>query len=308
MVRRSLYLALLAVLLLAFLAPANVALAQKPEPPNPDLEGFDSPPARDMQNVPDLVQKAVALQESLTPEQHAAGRAVLDSYQPEMQAIAESLFAAGKPAADAEPQPVDADIVARSAAMVSNIEADMATVLDEDQMALFRAVTDPESSPPDSAADDFAPAASPAGTQSYTSYCFYSPYYMTFAKYYAYYGYQYAYYNYYYYGGTYAYYAYLYGYYHYWDSRDSLDYGAPGYFGGYYTGMVSNYSSYSYYYWAYYYADYAEYDGYYAYYYAYLDYYYYGGSYAYYSYYYSYYGYIYADYGHYYAYYCYYYW
>lgn len=310
MLRKSLYLLAAICMLATTMVPANVALAQKPEPPELGLEQPDGLPVIDVQNLPETVQQAAVLQESLTPEQHAAVRAILDKYLPEMQATTDALVAVGKPAADAEPEPVDRDIMARIRAMFKNIDAEMATVLDADQLALYRAVTQPplpgdDAMPkPDNTAmpkrDD-----SPVGPQDYTSNCFYGARYNAYADAYAWLSYLYAYYDYYYYGYSYAYYTYYYAYQTYLYSKYALDYSGPTYFLYYYHGQYG--SGYPYY--AYYYSDYAENYGYYAYLYGYYNYYYYGSgsSYAYYAYAYAYYAYYGADYAHYYTYYCYYY-
>jgi hypothetical protein len=293
------------------LAPAQAALADKPEPPAGAQ--LDAAPAVDLQNLPDALKAADALQATLSADQLAAARAVLDSYMPELQAIM-ALINPEKPSPDAEPQRVDPGLAARMVAVLDGIDAGLASVLDADQMALYRAVAMPDlsSAPPapDGTVPELAAPSAVDAVEGYTSYCWYSPYYGAYAKYYSYYGYIYAYYQYYYYyTSTYSYLAYYYAYYSYWYSRYALDYSAPGYFGGYYTGMVSVEDGYTYFYWAYYWSYYGYLYGYYAYYYAWYHYYYeYSGGYAYYSYYYNYYGYDYGWSAYVYAYYCYYYW
>jgi hypothetical protein len=304
MVRKSSYLLAVICLLLVALAPANVALAQKPEPPTAGLEQFGGPPAIDTENLPEIVQKATALQGGLTPDQHAAVRDILDKYRPEMQAIVEAQMAAEKPSPEAEPQPLDGDIVARTVAMLEHIDAEMAAVLSADQLALYRAVMQPAL---EVAAVPELSASPSGGSGYYTDNCYYCPIFGAYADGYSWLGYVYSYYNYYYYGTDYAYYALLYAYYGYAYSRLSLDYSGPTYFLYYYTGQYGIEDDYSYMYWAYSHAYYAEVYTYYAYVYAYYDYYYYGTSYGYYAYLYTYYAYLYADYGHYYCYYCYYY-
>jgi hypothetical protein len=314
MVRKSVYTILVVSLLLVTAAPANVALAQKPEPPDA-LALPDGLPAVDMENLPDALQKAAALQESLTPEQHAAVREILDNYQPEMQAISGGLMATGKVEFGAEPQRIDPDIAARMLALVESIEAEMAGVLGADQLALYQAVMQaPEFLGDDAAVPEVAVPTlgelglAPAEVEGYTSYCFYGPLYGAYAKYYAWWGYVYAYYNYYYYGTTYGYYATLYAYYGWAYMWDALLYAADTYFFLYYTGMYQVTNSYPFPYWCYLYGYYAEYYLYYAYLYAYYDYYYgSGSSYAYYAYYYCLYGNNYAYYTYLYCYYCYYY-
>src|SRR4030065_2432924 len=205
MLRKSVFLFLAAAVLLGgFMVPTRSALAARPEPPT--VEGIQ-PPAIDFNNLPDTVQKAAQLQNSLTPEQHTAGRAVLDKYLPEMKAIHEAMAAMGKPQRG-EPAQMDAAIVARINKLVADIEAEMAGVLGADQFALFQAVTKP-----------VLPGvqmtmASPQGVNGYyTDYCWYATYENTLAWYYSYYGYLYGYYDYYYYGGDLSYYAYIYAYY-----------------------------------------------------------------------------------------------
>jgi hypothetical protein len=294
-----LYLLAAVCLLSVALVPANVVLAQRPEPPEPpvaELEGFDGPPAIDMENLPATVEKAAALQESLTPEQHASVRQVLDKYQPEMQAIMEAYMAVPKPEAGDEPQRVDEELSARMTGVLQDIDAEMAVVLDAEQLALYRAVMQPtlEGVAPESADEGAVPQG------SYTSNCEYGAYYAAWTSYYGYYGYVYAYYNYYYNGTTYGYYAYVYGYYGFVYGDLALDYSAPTYVQGYYFGMWT--SSYTYNAW--YYAYYAEVYTYYSMYYAYYDYYDTGHSLAYYTYYFEYYATYGADLAEYYLYYC----
>jgi hypothetical protein len=235
-------------------------------------------------------------------------REILDKYQPEMHAIADVLVAGKKPAVEGEPQPVDRNVVERMNAMFDDIDAEMATVLDAEQLALYRAVTDPDFSDVEAMlqpANVDASQKSPNTTQGYTENCFYSPYYQAYAKLYAYAGYIYAYYSYYYNSSDYGYTAYLFGTYSYAYNRLALDYSGPCYFGAYYTGSISVEDGYTYAYWADYYADESEYYAYNAYHYSYADYYYYSTENAYYSYIYNYNAYIYADNANYYAHYCY---
>jgi hypothetical protein len=310
MMRKTLYV-LLTMCLLAVI-PANAALAQRPEPPTLDLEV-----AGDM---PETLQQAAALQESLTAEQHAAVRAILDKHLPDLQAASDALVAAtgaapdasmGKMSADADiatrvgPEafagPVDPEIMARIQAVLQAIEADMAGVLDADQLALYQAVMNPEVARPDAAAGPDAPGSPGA----YTTNCYNGAYYDAWAESYAWLSYYYAYYDYYYYGYSYAYYTYYYAYVTYVYGVYALDYSGPVYFtykffGQYTSGYPYNAYTNSYY---------IEYYGYAAYYYGFYNYYYYGSgsSLAWYAYYYAYYAYYAGDYAHYYTYYCYYY-
>jgi hypothetical protein len=320
MMRKTLYL-LLAVSVLA-MVPANVVLAQKPDPPDAFEEAIGPPlldPSvlpLDMQAEPEAVQKAVELRESLSPKQLAAIVRMLDRYAPEMQAMADALLAGmnadvggmvfGAPAA-AEPERIDADLAAMNA-LVADIDAEMAAILDADQLALHQAAMVGLDEPLPGAAASTGWGVAPAEAEGYTSNCWYSPVYGAYAKYYGYYGYLYAYYAYYYCGTSDCYYAYLYAYYGYWYARYALDYSGPSYFGAYYTGMVSVENSYTYIYWAYYYSLYSYYYNYYSYLYAVDCYSGCSNTYSYYSYLYNYYSYIYGYNAYYYAYYCYYYW
>jgi hypothetical protein len=293
------------------MVPAQSALAQKPEPPGD--ESIDGPPS--IESMPDPVrevtQKAVSLQESLTAEQHAAVREILDKYQPEMHAIADVLVAGKKPAVEGEPQPVDRDVVKRMNAMFDAIDTEIATVLNAEQLALYRAVMNPDflDSVMSKPIGADAPKQSPNAAQGYTDACSYSPTYQAIAKLYSLNGYIYAYYSYYYYGGDYAYYAMVYASYALSYGDAALSYSGQCYFETYYAGMMTYYDDTSYAYWAYSYGDDAYYYGEYAYLYGYYDYYYYYSSdYAYYNYLYNYYAYVYADAANSEAYYCYYYW
>lgn len=309
MMRKGLY-TILIVCLLA--APASVALAQKPEPPTLDLEVTGE--------MPETLQQAAALQESLTAEQHAAVRAVLDKHLADLEAASEALAAALGPAPDASmgkmsaspdvatragpeaaAEPVDRELMARVQAVLQAIDADMAGVLDADQLALYRAVMNPALAAPDAAAepDD---AAAPG---YYTTYCFYAPYYNAYAEAYGWLSYLWGYYDYYYYGYYYAYLTYYYAYYAYTNGVAALSYSAPLYYTYYYHGQYTSGYPYN----AYNYSYYTEYYGYRAYYYGFYNHYYYGSysTYSYYAYYYGYEAFYGGDYGHYYAYYCYYY-
>ena len=307
MMRKGLYTVLIVCLLA--MAPASVALAQRPEPPTLDL-------AVDM---PETVQKAVALQESHTAEQHAAVRAVLDKHLAALEAASEALVAGmgmapdaamGKMSASADvatrvgpeaaAEPVDREAMARVQAVLQAIDADMAGVLDADQLALYRAVMNPEFAAPDAAAPD-----APESPGYYTSNCYYGAYYNAWAECYAWLAYVYGYYDYYYYGYTYAYYTYYYAYYTYRYGVYAVSYSGPVYFTYYFFNQYTSGYPYN----AYSNSYYTELYGYYAYYYGYYNHYYYGSgtSLSYYAYYYSYYAFYGGDYGHYYTYYCYYY-
>jgi hypothetical protein len=317
MMRKTLYL-LLAVSVLA-MVPANVVLAQKPDPPDAFEEAIGPPlldPSvlpLDMQAEPEAVQKAVELRESLSPKQLAAIVRMLDRYAPEMQAMADTLLAGmnadvggmvfGAPAA-AEPERIDADLAAMNA-LVADIDAEMAAILDADQLALHQAAMVGLDEPLPGGAASSGWGVAPAEAEGYTTNCYYSPIYGAYAKYYAYWGYIYAYYAYYYCGTSDCYYAYLYAYYGYWYSRYALDYSGPSYFGAYYTGMVSVENSYTYIYWAYYYSLYSYIYNYYSYVYAVDCYNGCSNTYSYYSYQYNYYSYIYGYYAYFYAYNCY---
>ena len=295
MLRKSVFLFMaVAVLLGGFMVPTSNAQAARPEPPK--VDGIQ-PPAIDLANPPEIIQKGVQLQNSLTPEQHAAGRVVLDKYLPELTAIHEMLAAMGKPQRS-EPAQMDAAIVERMNKLVADIEAEMAGVLSADQFALFQAVTKP------AMPGQQMSIASPTGINGYyTDYCWYATYENTLAFYYAYYGYLYGYYDYYYYGGDLSYNAWNYAYYGWIYAGYALDYSAPLYMQSYYLGLWWSdypYNAYYYSYYSYYYMYYAEY-------YAYWNYYYYstGYDYAYYGWAYDYYGLNYAYYSYYDAYYCY---
>lgn len=298
MLRKSVFLFLaVAVVLGGFMLPSRSAMAARPEPP---AVGGIGPRTVDFANLPETLQKAKQLQDSLTPEQLAAGRAVLDKYLPELKAIGEAMSVQGKPQRS-EPAQVDATIIERANAMINNIEAEMAGVLNADQFVLYKAVTKPAL--PGAEMNMVGPQSVTGG---YTSYCWYATYENTLAWYYSYYGYVYSYYSYYYNYDTYSYYAYVYAYYGWEDAGWALDYSAPLYMQTYYLGMWWSDYPYEAYYWSYY--TYS--DMYYAYYYAYYEYYYYydySGGYAYYAYLWNYYGYYYGYYSYYDAYYCYYY-
>lgn len=297
MLRKCVFLFLAAALLLGgFMVPNRSALAAQPKPPT--VEGIP-PRTIDMNNLPDTLQKAVQLQDSLTPEQLAGVRAILDKYLPEMRAIRESMAAQGKPQRS-EPVQMDTAIVDQMNNVIANIEAEMAGVLNADQFALYQTVTKPTK--PGTQMDSLGQSVE----GGYTSYCWYSTYENTLAWYYSYYGYVYSYYSYYYNGTSDSYYAYYYAYYGWTDAGYALDYSAPLYMQTYYLGLW--WSSYPYN--AYYYSYYTYSDMYNAYYYAYYQYYYgydYSGGYAYEAYVWNYYGYYYGYYSYYDSYYCYYY-
>lgn len=296
MVRRSLSILLVLSVLLG--ATFSVAVAQKPQPPKP-MGDLSAAPAIDTANLPETIQQASALKESLSKDQQVAVTQVLEKYLPELKEITELLSAAPKAAPGEQPQPVDKGIALRLETMVKNIDAEMAQVLNASQLELFRAGV----SPTIGIAQANPQAADPQGVEGYTENCWYCAYYDSNAKYYAYYAYLYAYYNYYYYSSSsYAYYAYYYSYYGYYYSKIALDYSGPTYFSLYY---FDNYTT-DYPYYAYYYSYQAYYYAYYGYLYSYYAYYYGSGSaYAYYAYLYGYYAYTGGYYAYYYGYYCY---
>lgn len=297
MLRKVVFLFLAAALLLGgFVKPSSSAYAARPEPPA--VDGIQ-PPEIDFANVPETIQKATQFKDSQSAEQLAAGRAILDKYLPELQAISESMIAQGKPERNTDVR-MDPAIAERINKLVADIEAEMAGILSAEQLALFQAATRPEMLAAETS------SASPQGVDGYyTSYCFYAAWEDSWGWYYAYWQYLYAYYEYaYYYTNSYDYYAYYYSYYGYLNAGYGIQRSGPLYFQAYYPGMWwSNYPYYSYYY-----NYYADYYSYYGYLYAYYSYYYYSGSsYAYYSYYYGYYANYYLDWARYDAYWCYYY-
>jgi hypothetical protein len=298
--------------------PGNAALADKGtqpqsqaprlQPPQIDLSAIKDLPVPDESSLPEVIRTAKALDKSLSPEQRAAGRAVLDRYSAEMDAISKAILAGRDQSGNVEAKPVDKALVARMTAVLGKIESEFAGFLSAEQLAQYRAVMRPQ--PFSGAVDTLPKLAGPSRDlkpestpQGYTSYCFYGAYYDSYADYYAYYGYLYAYYDYYYTGHTYAYYAYYYSYLGWSYAITALTYSAPLYFEMYYWGPYM--SSWPYY--AYYYSYYAKYYQYYGYYYSYYNYYYYGTTRGYYAYLYNYYGYIGTYYAEYNTYYCYYY-
>lgn len=311
MFRKSLLVSFI-LLLLVTMMPAQSALAQKPEPP--DLESFDGPPSTESmtESTREIAQKAASLQESLTPEQHAAVREILDKHQPEMQAVVDLLVSSPKPSPDVDPLSIaiDESIVPRMEALVESIETEMATVLDAEQMALYRDVTNgafhrETGSEKAAMPENAAPQGGGGGGYGCTDYCLYAPTYEAYAEYFGYYGYLYAYYSYDYYGSSYAYNAMEYASDAFFNDHMALKYSGPVYFEcsvgvpitWYYNDTAYTYWGYSYSWNGYYYA-------YYAYQYAYNDYAYTGSTYGYYSYIYNYYSYIYATYATVYADYC----
>jgi hypothetical protein len=315
MMRKGLYMVLIVCLLA--MVPASVALAQRPEPPD-GLEGYTNPPLLDpsipppdVLEVPEAVQKAVELRESLTPQQLAAIQRMLGKYAPEMQAMGDALqvdmsvgeMAFGAPDA-AEPERVDADLAAGMEALRAKMDAEMAAILDADQLALHHAAL---MGPARSGAAASGWDVAPAETGGYTSNCLYSPRNGYAAEYYAYYGYMYAYYAYYSCGGSNCYYAYLYAYYGWLYAGYAQDYACNGYFGAYF-GAVKVTSGQTYLYWARVYSYDSYVYNYYSNVYASACYSGCGNTYSYYSYLYNYYSDYYAYPAYYYAYYCWYYW
>lgn len=337
MLRKTLHVSIVICLLAALIMPASAAVAQQRFPPAPQTGKMqaDDPAKIDLGPLPEVIQKATQLQQSLSPSQQAAMRAVLDQYQPELMQIsavdvaggaagAAPTGATGKPLDTNQPESrrMDGNRVARMQAVLNKIDAGMVSILNADQLNLYRAAMRPESgstpagnfpmmaapglvSKPDSVGleqltkPDSASSA-PAG--GYTSYCFYGAEYDAITSYYAYWGYIYAYYNYTSYGTTNSYYAYIYAYYAFNYILTAINYSAPLYFSWYYAGWYLSGSPYN----AYYYSYYARYYSYYAYQYAYADYQNTGHTYAYYAYLYNYYAWYYGYYGaEYYTYYCY---
>jgi hypothetical protein len=297
MLKKCVFLFVVAALFFGgFMVPTGSAQAARPQPPA--IEGIQ-PPELDFSNPPETIQKAVQLQDSLTPEQHAAGRTILDKYLPEVRAIHEAMAAQGKPVHN-QLTKTDPALVQRMNDLVNNIEAEMAGVLNSEQFAMWLAVTKPTLPGME------AKAASGMGVEGYyTDYCLYGAYENagTWAN--GYWGYYYGYLDYYYYGGELSYNAYYYAFYAMTYADYALQfsgwvYFASGYWNQWYTDYPSN---------AYYWSYYAEYYFYYAYYYAYWNWYYYstGYDYAYYGYAYDYNAYYYADWAEYDTYWCYYY-
>lgn len=297
MLKKCVFVFLAAALLLGgLMAPSGSALAARPEPPA--VEGIQ-PPALDFANPPDIIQKGVNLQNSLTVDQHTAVRAILDKYLPQLQSIHEAMAAQGKPQ-HGELNKMDAAMVTSMKELAASIEADMASVLSADQLALFQAVTKPTFNRPE------MDLITDQGVQGYyTDYCLYGAYEDAGAWYYSYWGYLYGYYDYYYYGGDLSYNAWYYAYYGMLYADAALSYSGWVYFAAGYWGMW--WTDFPYY--AYYYSYYSYYYMYYAEYYAYWNYYYYGYGYdyAYYGWAYDYYGLDYAYWAYYDTYYCYYY-
>jgi hypothetical protein len=294
MLKKCVFLFVVAALFLGgFTVPSGSAQAARPQPPT--VEGLP-PRTVDMDNLAEPLQKALDLQASLTPEQLAGVRTVLDKYLPAMQAIHEGLATQGKPQRS-EPVQMDTAIVDQMNTVIANIESEMAGVLNADQFALYQAVTKPAktAAPLDSLGQSVE--------GGYTSYCWYSTYENTLAWYYSYYGYLNSYYSYYYNNTSNAYYAYYYAYYGWEDAGYALDYSAPLYMQTYYLGLWWSAYPYNAFYWSYY--TYSDMN--YAYYYAYYQYFYdtdYSGGYAYYAYLWNYYGYYYGYYSYLDSYYC----
>lgn len=313
MLRKSLHVSIVICLLAAIIMPASVAAAQQPLPPSTPQTGQVQPvdPVKNGGPLPEVVQKAVQLQQSLSPSQQAAIRAVLDQYRPELVDIAAvdtasrdgvaapNGFKAGvkQPTANlpettqSEAKRFDGNQAARLTAVLDKIDAGMAGILNADQLSLYRAVVKPDfaSSPmtavpgltakPESASPNLLGKPQPAGPNllSKSDSAPSAPAGYTSNCYYAAY-----------YGAVatyYGYYAYIYSYYEY-----------------YYYGNTNGYYAYIYNYYTYYYLKYG------------LDYsaplyflWYYMGiyqsGYPYNSYYNNYYGSYYSYYGYYYAYY-----
>lgn len=288
--------------------------------------------------VPEEVANTVAWRESLTAEQVAAVQAIVTKYQPQLQAIAESIpTPGGQPSSDnavylpliigdsaqlaqattATEKPTDdtadprelltsAETIAavRQAtadlsALQSQIDQEMAAVLNTDQQARLQT----NSATFQKELKDIATLADLEAAPQADSDCFNGAYYGAIAHYYAWYAYIYGYYDYIYYGNSYSYYDYLYNYYGYYYTFIGLPYAGGAYFDSYYGfGYDSNDwgpdEAYSYFNNAAYYSYYGGLNGYYSYYY-------YGSYYGYYGYAYGYsYANTYAYYAYYYSYYC----
>jgi len=297
---------LLFVMLMLILTPANLVFAQKPEPPQLNLDA----PEIDMQNLPVTVQKAATLQSSLTRAQKAAAREILDGYIPEIEAIRAAMMPVAYERGASLMQKVDPEVTARLRTLLKEIDAELSEVLDAEEMALYRATVVPDLSAEEPASIDFEREPDknliePAGEGSY---CDIGAYYDAYTHVYGYIGYIYALYDYAYGSGSdYAYYSYYYAYYGYYYAVTASRYSAPTAYSYDYFGTWTNEEGTPFPYYAYVYAYTAWDYFYYAWVYAYYSYYYYGWDYAYYAYAYNYTAYDGAYYGYNYDYYCYYY-
>jgi hypothetical protein len=292
---------LILALCLLFVSTTAVG-AQKPQPPQISAAPTVEP---SLSELPETVQKAVMLQESLTTAQQTAVRQVLDSYRPEMNAIAQVFMATPKGQVT-DLQKLNPMVMKRMKEMVANIEADLNGVLSAEQMAWFHSVLYPEmQQAPQLPSAQIPEIKAPEAAEQ--TYCFYGAYYDAGGNSYGWMGYLYAYYSFYYYGSNYAFCAYQYAYYGYVYARYALDYSGPTGYSLEYYGIYNNEGDYPYPYYAYVYA-YSAYDYfYYAYVYSYYDYYYTGTDYAYYAYAYNSAAYNSVSYSYVYDYYCYYY-
>jgi len=317
------------VSVLALMAATVVSVqslyAAPPAPTN--APSLDSLPKPDLSTAPLAIQQGAALQSSLSADQLAAIQAVLGKYQPEITASAEALLQQRQAGPKAG---VNKALFASANNLVSQINAEISSVLNADQQTLLTAATsrnvatDVVSAPnqADSSVAKVAPMAGPTGTllreplqqvgQAGETLSLPSEAivvqpdaaaapngadaYTSNCYYSPYYLANYVY--------PYAYYAYLYSYYDYLNTGRSSAYNAYyySYYSYYYTQLALDYAGPVYFYlgWT---GFYPSSYPYYAYYYAYYaDYYaYYGNVYAYYNYYtygttYGYYGYYYAYY------------
>jgi hypothetical protein len=307
-------------------AAAVAARANPKNVPAPSSLGtLDANAAPKNIDVPDAVQKGIALRQSLTSEQQQAVRSILNRYQGKMDAISKDLPAVdpanlksatgpvkvGSDGFSAQLQRDQATLKKAKAAtaalkaLQAQMNGEISTVLTQEQAAQFQSSL----SAAGNLLDKFEQAAASkdglVSAQSYTSNCYYAGYYAALGTYYAYYHYINAYYHYLYESAdSYAYYGYLYSYYAYFNyAQAGLKCAGATYFDEYVLGTEIHgnaYDSYYYLYWASYYAYYAYLDSYYSYIY-------YGGSYGYYAYLYGYNSQYYLYYAYYYAYWCYYY-
>jgi len=342
MIRKARTVLTACLVLLTLALSTTLTAAQQPLSPRLEVtpplqghlkEGF-SAPLGDKLAVPDAVRTTVKLRESLSANQQAAIRAVLDRHALDLQAIRQRLPEQGNGAnlsvgnklprqqqldrmtegntnVAGSNSKVSAQDIQRDTNLLKNlgktatrlkgiqdqIDREVTALLTADQQALYLQSVKPLQQ---AGAQTAAAINREASIQS-TSDCFYGAYYGTIAKYYAYVAYYYGYYDYYYYGNTYAYYDYLYNYYAYSYAYNGLRDAAAAYFDSAYGfGYDFNNQSDS----AYTNFVYAEYYAYYGSLYGYYSYYYYGSAYGYYGYYYGYYADYYSYYAYYYSYYC----
>lgn len=277
----------------------------------PMIGASPATPSVDGLAVPDAVKAAVALRASLSADQLASIKAMVERYNSRVKEAGQGLQdpagqeanAAPKPSSDKASTPQAAASLAAASsiqaakavqaqmeAINSDMDKEFASILNADQLKLFQASKPVNNSSKATAAQGpLGTAGSPDSSVQASTSCYYAGQYAANATYYLYWAYYYAYYNYYYYGTTYGYYAYLYSYYAYYSyAVDALAELGGAYFsilqlGSDFSGLGSAGVSDAYY--AYYY-------GYYGSLYGSYDYSYGSGSiYAYYAYLYGYYGY-----------------